>query len=148
MDFARPYCRAYQCLQRASCTLGPPGGCRLRYFRLFPREVGVPMDCEKIRELGCWCPLRNDDDYYPCVGVHLRLLHGCYRHPCHLRKFSATHMSAVANYELQGGFIAGLIIPHENGYAIALVEKLEDLVSLLFLPLVRDVFRSHQLKPT
>ena len=43
------------------------------------------MDCEKIRELGCWCPLRNDDDYYPCVGVHLRLLHRCYRHPCHLR---------------------------------------------------------------
>jgi hypothetical protein len=38
-----------------------------------------------------------------------------------------------------GGFLAGLIIPHENGFAISLVEKLEDLVSILFLPLVRGV---------
>lgn len=37
---------------------------------------------------------------------------------------------------LLGGFLAGLIIPHENGFAISLVEKLEDLVSLLLLPLV------------
>lgn len=35
-----------------------------------------------------------------------------------------------------GGFLAGLIIPQENGFAISLVEKLEDLVSILFLPLV------------
>lgn len=31
--------------------------------------------------------------------------------------------------------MAGLIIPHENGFAIAFVEKLEDLVSILLLPL-------------
>jgi hypothetical protein len=37
----------------------------------------------------------------------------------------------------KGGFLAGLIIPHENGFAISLVEKLEDLVSILFLPIVR-----------
>lgn len=36
-----------------------------------------------------------------------------------------------------GGFLAGLIVPHENGFAIALVEKIEDLVSILLLPLVR-----------
>ena len=36
----------------------------------------------------------------------------------------------------QGGFLAGLIIPHDNGFAIALVEKFEDLLSILFLPLV------------
>lgn len=35
-----------------------------------------------------------------------------------------------------GGFLAGLIVPHEGGFAIALVEKLEDFVSLIFLPLV------------
>jgi Kef-type K+ transport system membrane component KefB len=35
-----------------------------------------------------------------------------------------------------GGFIAGLIIPHEGGFAIALVEKIDDLVSMLFLPIV------------
>lgn len=40
-------------------------------------------------------------------------------------------------YSFQGGFLAGLIIPHENSYAINVVEKLEDLVSILFLPLVR-----------
>ena len=36
--------------------------------------------------------------------------------------------------------MAGLIIPHENGYAIAMVEKLEDLVTLLLLPIDRVVF--------
>ena len=36
-----------------------------------------------------------------------------------------------------GGFVAGLIIPHEGGFAIALVEKLEDLITLIFLPIVR-----------
>ena len=43
-----------------------------------------------------------------------------------------------------GGFLAGLIIPHENGFSIAPVEKLEDVVSLLLLPLVRTLlgFRS------
>lgn len=35
--------------------------------------------------------------------------------------------------------MAGLIIPHEGGFAIALVEKLEDLISLIFLPLVRTL---------
>ncbi|KAI0751094.1 Sodium/hydrogen exchanger family-domain-containing protein [Daedaleopsis nitida] len=34
-----------------------------------------------------------------------------------------------------GGFLAGLIIPKDNGYVIALVEKVEDLVSILLLPL-------------
>jgi Kef-type K+ transport system membrane component KefB len=37
---------------------------------------------------------------------------------------------------LAGGFLAGLIIPHENGYAIAMMEKLEDVVTILLLPLV------------
>ena len=40
-------------------------------------------------------------------------------------------------YPVSGGLLAGLVIPHESGFAIALVEKLEDLVSLLFLPVVR-----------
>jgi hypothetical protein len=35
-----------------------------------------------------------------------------------------------------GAFLAGLIIPHEGGFAIALVEKIDDLVSMLFLPIV------------
>jgi Kef-type K+ transport system membrane component KefB len=34
-----------------------------------------------------------------------------------------------------GGFLAGLAIPHEGGLAIVLTEKLEDMVSIIFLPL-------------
>lgn len=41
-----------------------------------------------------------------------------------------------------GGFLAGLIIPHDNGYAISIVEKIEDLVTILFLPIVRLSFYS------
>jgi hypothetical protein len=36
-----------------------------------------------------------------------------------------------------GGFLAGLAVPHEGGFAIALVEKIEDLVTILLLPIVR-----------
>ena len=35
-----------------------------------------------------------------------------------------------------GGFIAGLVVPREGGLAITLTEKLEDMVSIIFLPLV------------
>jgi len=35
-----------------------------------------------------------------------------------------------------GAFLAGIIVPREGGLAIALTEKLEDMVSILFLPLV------------
>lgn len=33
------------------------------------------------------------------------------------------------------GFLVGLICPHDGGFAIKLTEKIEDLVSVLFLPL-------------
>ena len=36
-----------------------------------------------------------------------------------------------------GGFLAGLVIPHDNGYTISITEKLENLVTIIFLPLVR-----------
>lgn len=35
-----------------------------------------------------------------------------------------------------GAFIAGLIVPRQGNLTIALTEKLEDIVSILFLPLV------------
>lgn len=41
------------------------------------------------------------------------------------------------SFVFAGGFLAGLIIPHDNGLAISIVEKIEDLVAVLFLPLVR-----------
>lgn len=34
-----------------------------------------------------------------------------------------------------GAFLVGLICPHEGGFAIKLTEKIEDLMSVLFLPL-------------
>lgn len=37
-----------------------------------------------------------------------------------------------------GAFLAGLVIPREGGLCITLTEKLEDMVSIIFLPLVRD----------
>jgi Kef-type K+ transport system membrane component KefB len=35
-----------------------------------------------------------------------------------------------------GAFLAGIIVPREGGLAISLTEKLEDMVSIIFLPLV------------
>jgi hypothetical protein len=37
---------------------------------------------------------------------------------------------------MSGAFIAGLIVPREGGLTIALTEKLEDMVAIIFLPLV------------
>lgn len=37
-----------------------------------------------------------------------------------------------------GAFLTGLIVPREGGLAIALTEKLEDMVSIIFLPLVSN----------
>lgn len=38
-----------------------------------------------------------------------------------------------------GGFIAGLIIPHEHDLSIKVTEKIEDMVNIIFLPLVIDI---------
>ncbi|KAG5635939.1 hypothetical protein H0H81_009624 [Sphagnurus paluster] len=48
---------------------------------------------------------------------------------------SAFFTDIIGVHAIFGGFLAGLIIPHENGYAISLVEKLEDLVSIVLLPI-------------
>ncbi|KAJ7038020.1 Sodium/hydrogen exchanger family-domain-containing protein [Mycena alexandri] len=49
--------------------------------------------------------------------------------------FSAFFTDIIGVHPIFGGFLAGLVIPKENGYAISLVEKLEDLVSILLLPI-------------
>jgi Kef-type K+ transport system membrane component KefB len=41
-----------------------------------------------------------------------------------------------------GAFLVGLIIPHQHGFARKTTEKLDDLVSLIFLPIVSLAF-SH-----
>ncbi|KAF8632310.1 hypothetical protein AX15_001934 [Amanita polypyramis BW_CC] len=48
---------------------------------------------------------------------------------------SAFFTDSIGVHAIFGGFLSGLIIPHENGFAISLVEKLEDLVSILLMPI-------------
>jgi Kef-type K+ transport system membrane component KefB len=48
---------------------------------------------------------------------------------------SAFFTQVIGIHAIFGGFIIGLICPHERGFAIKLTEKVEDLVSTLFLPL-------------
>jgi len=48
---------------------------------------------------------------------------------------SAFFTDIIGVHAIFGGFLIGLICPHEGGFAIKLTEKIEDLVSILFLPL-------------
>ncbi|KAL4893232.1 Sodium/hydrogen exchanger family-domain-containing protein [Aspergillus ambiguus] len=48
---------------------------------------------------------------------------------------SAFFTQVIGIHAIFGGFIIGLLCPHEGGFAIRLTEKIEDLVATLFLPL-------------
>ncbi|KAH7309389.1 Sodium/hydrogen exchanger family-domain-containing protein [Rhizoctonia solani] len=48
---------------------------------------------------------------------------------------SSFFTDVIGVHAIFGAFIAGLIVPRDNGFSIALLEKIEDLVSILFLPL-------------
>lgn len=48
---------------------------------------------------------------------------------------SSFFTQAVGVDVIFGAFLVGLITPHDRGFAIAMTEKIEDLVSILFLPL-------------
>jgi Kef-type K+ transport system membrane component KefB len=48
---------------------------------------------------------------------------------------SAFFTGVIGVHPIFGAFMAGLICPHEGGFAIKMTEKVEDLVSTLFLPL-------------
>jgi Kef-type K+ transport system membrane component KefB len=48
---------------------------------------------------------------------------------------SAFFTGAIGVHPIFGAFMAGLICPHEGGFAIKLTEKVEDVVSTIFLPL-------------
>jgi Kef-type K+ transport system membrane component KefB len=48
---------------------------------------------------------------------------------------SAFFTQIIGIHAIFGGFIIGLLCPHEGGFAIKLTEKIEDLVAVLFLPL-------------
>lgn len=48
---------------------------------------------------------------------------------------SSFFTAVVGVHAIFGAFMAGLICPHEGGFAIKLTEKIEDLITALFLPL-------------
>lgn len=48
---------------------------------------------------------------------------------------SSFFTNIIGIHAIFGAFMVGLICPHEGGFAIKLTEKIEDLVSTLFLPL-------------
>jgi K+:H+ antiporter len=50
---------------------------------------------------------------------------------------SSFYTDIIGVHAIFGGFLVGLIIPHEHGYAVRVTEKLEDFISALFLPLVQ-----------
>ncbi|KAK5662061.1 hypothetical protein OQA88_10175 [Cercophora sp. LCS_1] len=48
---------------------------------------------------------------------------------------SAFFTGIIGVHPIFGAFLVGLICPHDGGFAIKLTEKIEDLISVLFLPL-------------
>lgn len=48
---------------------------------------------------------------------------------------SAWFTNVIGVHAIFGGFLVGLICPHDGGFAIKLTEKIEDLVTVFFLPL-------------
>lgn len=48
---------------------------------------------------------------------------------------SSFFTQVIGVHAIFGAFLAGIICPHEGGFAIKVTEKVEDLVSALFLPL-------------
>jgi Kef-type K+ transport system membrane component KefB len=49
---------------------------------------------------------------------------------------SAFFTDIIGVHAIFGAFLAGCIVPRKGGLAIALTEKLEDMVTIIFLPLV------------
>lgn len=48
---------------------------------------------------------------------------------------SAFVTNIIGVHAIFGGFIIGVIVPHEGGFALGITEKIEDLVNILFLPI-------------
>ena len=48
---------------------------------------------------------------------------------------SAFFTSIIGVHQIFGAFLIGIICPHEGGFSIKIVEKIEDLVAVFFLPL-------------
>ncbi|KAJ0110120.1 hypothetical protein J7T55_000552 [Diaporthe amygdali] len=84
--------------------------------------------CFAVRPCFMWCLRRTGSlQNGPTQGmVSLTLL---------IVLFSSWFTGIIGVHPIFGAFLAGLICPHEGGFAIKLTEKIEDLISVLFLPL-------------
>ena len=51
---------------------------------------------------------------------------------------SAFFTDTIGVHAIFGAFLVGMIVPREGGLAIVMTEKLEDMVSIIFLPLVSN----------
>lgn len=49
---------------------------------------------------------------------------------------SAFITNIIGVHVIFGGFLAGVIVPHENNLPIRITEKIEDIMNIVFLPLV------------
>lgn len=49
---------------------------------------------------------------------------------------SAFVTNAIGIHAIFGGFLVGLLIPHDSGFAEGLTRRIEDLVGVYFLPIV------------
>ncbi|RSH86649.1 K(+)/H(+) antiporter [Apiotrichum porosum] len=81
-----------------------------------------------IRKAFLWlCRRTGSLEHGPTPGVMTIML---------LIVFGSAFVTGIIGvHPIFGGFIAGLIIPHEGGFAIAVTERIDDLVSMLFLPI-------------
>lgn len=52
---------------------------------------------------------------------------------------SAFVTDIIGIHPIFGGFLAGVIIPHEHDLPIKITEKIEDIVNIIFLPLVNQL---------
>lgn len=53
--------------------------------------------------------------------------------------FSAFVTDIIGVHPIFGGFLVGVIVPHDGGFAVKVTEKIEDLVNIVLLPLVSDI---------
>ncbi|KAF3761285.1 hypothetical protein M406DRAFT_216239, partial [Cryphonectria parasitica EP155] len=84
--------------------------------------------CYAVRPCFIWCLRRTGSlEKGPTQGM-VALTLG-------IALVSAWFTGIIGVHPIFGAFLAGLICPHEAGFAIKLTEKIEDIVTVLFLPL-------------
>ena len=122
-------------------VVDPLGLCRVDTVLAFPSKasgfVGRRPDWLNQQ----WAIEEFYDVRYP-FDVRIRVLYGCHRCPCDIR-FVFTLLPRCVAETFTGAFVVGLVVPRQGNLAIAMTEKLEDMVSIIFLPLVCVPKPSH-----